>query len=257
MEQETLLDAAAGSAAAVADGTLALPKPTVFSNTRTIRAPRLRKYAKLPLDKRNKMDGLKLLGKLEADSVPIIFLDPQYRGVLDKMKYGNEGKSRGGGRVALPQMTEETIKKFIADIDRVLLPTGHLFLWVDKFHIFESVRDWVDGTAMSIVDMITWKKSRMGMGYRTRRKAEYLVVIQKYPQRAKGVWMIHNIPDVWEEPQDKSGHPHRKPLELQKKLIAAVSNKGDLIVDPAAGSFSVMEAAHAEERRFLGCDLNG
>lgn len=75
MEQETLLDAAAGSAAAVADGTLALPKPTVFSNTRTIRAPRLRKYAKLPLDKRNKMDGLKLLGKLEADSVPIIFLD--------------------------------------------------------------------------------------------------------------------------------------------------------------------------------------
>ena len=34
------------------------------------------------------------------------------------------------------------------------------------------------------------------MGYRTRRKSEYCLVLQKVPLRAKGVWRSHNIPDV-------------------------------------------------------------
>ena len=144
MKQKPILEPVAESAEAAAGDAVALPSSTVFSKDRTVRAPRLRKSAKLPLDKRNKMNGLKLLGKLPDNAVPVVFLDPQYRGVLDKMKYGNEGKSRGGSRAALPQMTEETIREFIADIDRVLVPTGHLFLWVDKFHIFESVRGWCE-----------------------------------------------------------------------------------------------------------------
>ncbi|HKG70020.1 MAG TPA: hypothetical protein VKA92_14200, partial [Segetibacter sp.] len=65
------------------------------------------------------------------------FFDPQYRGVMDKMKYGNEGE-RQKGRAELEQMSEETIKLFIKEIDRVLIPDGHLFLWVDKFHFCEG-----------------------------------------------------------------------------------------------------------------------
>ena len=38
-------------------------------------------------------------------SVPVAFLDPQYRGVLDHLAYGNEGVRRGAARAALPQMT--------------------------------------------------------------------------------------------------------------------------------------------------------
>jgi site-specific DNA-methyltransferase (adenine-specific) len=50
-------------------------------------------------------------------------------------------------------------------------------------------------------------------------------------------------------------HPHQKPLELQKILIEAVSNLGDLVVDPAAGSYSVLEACLLSKRIFLGCDI--
>ena len=96
------------------------------------------------------------------------------------------------------------------------------------------------------------------MGYRTRRVGEYLVVLQKLPKKAKGVWKIHNIRDIWEEKIVYNGkHAHQKPINLQSKLIAAVSNEGDIIVDPAAGSFSVMTAAINEGRNFLGCDING
>jgi DNA modification methylase len=38
------------------------------------------------------------------------------------------------------------------------------------------------------------------------------------------------------------------------RLIAAVTKPGDLVLDPAAGSFVVMKAAHQLGRDFVGCD---
>jgi site-specific DNA-methyltransferase (adenine-specific) len=83
------------------------------------------------------------------------------------------------------------------------------------------------------------------------------VVAQKLPVRAKGVWTAHNIPDVWPEAVILGGHPHAKPIGLQAALIGATTAPGRLILDPAAGGYSVMTAAHSVGRRFLGCDLLG
>ena len=208
------------------------------------------------LNERMKMDGLEFLRQFKEDNIVVVFFDPQYRGVLDHLKYGNEGKRRGQARGALPQMTE-TIPQFIQHIARILRPSGHLFLWVDKFHLCQGIGDWLADTTLDIVDMITWDKGRIGMGYRTRRCSEYVFVIQKRPRRAKGIWRLHTIPDVWREsvPLVKSGHP--KPIGLQGELIKAVSQVGDIVMDPAAGSFSVLEACRQHKRHFLGCDIQG
>jgi site-specific DNA-methyltransferase (adenine-specific) len=42
---------------------------------------------------------------------------------------------------------------------------------------------------------------------------------------------------------------------LIKALIEATTEKGDLIVDPCAGSFVVLEICQELKRKFLGCDL--
>lgn len=230
---------------------------TVFSRAREVEAPELKLPEGLRLNVRLKMDGLKFLAKLPEGKIPVAFLDPQYRGVLDKLGYGNEGERRGRARCELPQMTAEMIHKFVRGIDAALMPSGHLFLWMDKYHLCTGFSDWLGGTQLDIVDMLTWNKGKMGMGYRTRRLGEYLVVLQKGPRRAKGVWKVHNIPDVWHEEVKRNGHTHKKPVDLQGELIAAVSNEGDIVVDPAAGSFSVMEACKMRGRNFLGCDING
>lgn len=203
------------------------------------------------------MDGLKLLARLPDHAVPLAFLDPQYRGVLDKLNYGNEGKRRGRRRCALRQMDAESIARFIRELDRALIPTGHLFLWLDKFELLNGFKGWLADTELEVVDMVNWNKQRMGMGYRSRRVTEYCVVLQKRPRRAKGVWKAHNIPDTWAEKTAPGEHPHRKPIELQAALIAAVSDEGDIVLDPAAGDFTVMQAANMRRRNFLGCDLNG
>ena len=207
------------------------------------------------LNRRNKMNGLDLLDLLDKESIKVTFFDPQYRGVLDKLSYGNEGKSRGKDRSALPQMSQEIIFEFLAKIEVVLKPNGYLFLWLDKFHLFE-VKSWIENyQSLEIVDMIVWNKLKIGMGYRTRRRSEYLVVIQRYPRKAKSTWTLHNIPDVWDEKILDKNHTHAKPIELQKQLILATTNENDLVLDPASGGYSVFRACKETNRNFIGCDL--
>ncbi len=205
--------------------------------------------------KRLVMDGRELLRRIPSGSVAACFFDPQYRGVLDKLGYGNEGVSRGQKRSALAQMDECVIAEFITGINNGLRPSGHLFLWVDKFHLCEGVKGWLTGTELAIVDLIVWEKPNIGMGYRSRRKSEYLLVLQKKPCKAKGVWNVHNIPDVWKEGADTKKHPHAKPVGLQQRLIEAVSCAGDVVLDPAMGSGSVWEACRNINRCFIGADV--
>lgn len=226
---------------------------SVYSNTRNIHQPKFN-IEGLKIDTRQVMDGLTLLSKLPTNTIPLVFFDPQYRHILDKQAYGNEGE-RQKQRSQLPQMTEAIICQFLNEIWRILIPSGHLMLWIDKFILCSCLHSLLAHSELQIVDMITWNKQRMGMGYRTRHYSEFLLILQKSPKKAKGVWRIHNIPDVWNEAVNSTKHTHTKPLNLQKQLILAVTNKDDTIVDPAAGSYSVMTAALETKRHFIGCDI--
>ena len=211
-----------------------------------------------PVDTRNQMDAEQLLGRICPGSVTTAFFDPQYDGVLRHLQLGNEGKSRQVGRCALDKMTDEQITRIIGGICSALRPSGHLFLWVDRYHLVEgSHRGWLP-EGVEMVSMITWDKDRMGMGYRARCQSEFLIVIQKLPNRAKGVWTDRAIRDVWREDVGqpaKRSHVHQKPPGLLRRLIGATSKPGDLVLDPAAGGWGVLDAAVAMDRRFIGCDL--
>lgn len=209
------------------------------------------------LNKKLNLDGIDLLSRIKDESIKLSFFDPQYRGVLDKLKYGNEGE-RQKGRVELIQMDENLIKNFIIEINRILSKSGYLFLWVDKYHLCNGIDKWIEETKLKIVDLITWDKGRIGMGYRTRRRSEYLLILQKDPIKAKETWKHHNIPDVWSESLDRETtklHPHVKPLGLIKSLIQCCSHEQDYILDPASGSFKVLEACSLTNRNFIGTDL--
>jgi len=206
-------------------------------------------------NKKLKIDGIELLKLIDDNSVSLAFFDPQYRGVLDKLKYGNEG-ARQIGRAQLTQMSEETIIEFIKGISRTLKPSGYLMLWVDKFHLCEgSFRNWMANQPLKVVDLIAWDKLRMG--YRSRRRSEYLIIIQKEPLKAKATWVDHGIPDIWSEKIGTKTHPHQKPISLQKRLILAVTTDHDIVLDPCAGSFLVLNACLETGRTFVGGDLEG
>lgn len=52
------------------------------------------------------------------------------------------------------------------------------------------------------------------------------------------------------------GHPTEKPLELYKWLIERYSSAGDTVLDPTAGSFNSVEAAHNLGRNAIGIEMD-
>lgn len=207
-------------------------------------------------DARNVMDGRDLLRSLPQRSVAAVFFDPQYRAGLDALSYGNEG-NRQKERAKLPPMSDDMIVEFMEEIQRVLRPSGHLFLWMDKFSLWSA--HWhcwePEVSSLALVDGMIWDKDRIGMGKRTRCQYEAMAILQRGPRRAGGVWTDHRIADVWRGKPDRKRHAHAKPLDLIQRLILATTKPGELIADPAAGGYAVMEAAHATRRKFVGCDL--
>ncbi|MDA8345992.1 MAG: site-specific DNA-methyltransferase [Thermaerobacter sp.] len=60
-----------------------------------------------------------------------------------------------------------------------------------------------------------------------------------------------DIPTVTGWSPERTGYPTQKPLMLLKRLIAACSDRGDIVLDPCCGSGTTGVAAHELGRRFL------
>ena len=79
---------------------------------------------------------------------------------------------------------------------------------------------------------------------------------KKYLSEAEGV----PVQDLWTDIApvrggDRTGYPTQKPIELYKRIIAASSNEGDLILDPFCGCGTTLMAAEELNRHWIGIDL--
>jgi hypothetical protein len=70
---------------------------------------------------------------------------------------------------------------------------------------------------------------------------------------------MENTLDVWEIPAERAtriGHPAPFPIELPARLIELYTYRGDLLLDPFAGSGTTAVAAVRAGRHFAGYDLD-
>jgi site-specific DNA-methyltransferase (adenine-specific) len=198
-------------------------------------------------------DALALLGSLPVSCTPLVFFDPQHRENLDYLAFGNDG-ARQRERCQLPAMSSDFIDQCCREAARVLMPSGYLMRWQNAFQVGMAHHLRI-ADVLQCVDLIAWDNQRQSNGWRARRRGDYLVVLQKKPIKAQATWRDRGIPDRWPEKVDRKLHPHVKPIGLITRLIGAVTQLGDLVVDPAAGSFVVMRAANQLGREFVGCDI--
>jgi Holliday junction resolvasome RuvABC endonuclease subunit len=131
-------------------------------------------------------------------------------------------------------MSEDYIYAVCIENARVLKPSGYCMRWLDTFGLVEGHHLRIAHDCIRPVDLIAWDSMRVGMGKRSRRRGDYLVVLQKAPIKAGSTWRDHAIPSRWAEKVNRSIHPHIKPSGLITRLIAT-TEPGDLVVDPAAG----------------------
>ena len=92
----------------------------------------------------------------------------------------------------MPAMTGDYIDQCCREAARVLAPGAYLLPWSDTFHLCEGDHLRI-ADVLKCVDLIAWDNLRPGNGYRTRRRGDYLLVLQTPPLRAKATWRDHGI----------------------------------------------------------------
>ncbi len=123
---------------------------------------------------------------------------------------------------------------------------------------------WVKGKGMN--SSCAWGSWLSAKAPRIRDLHEYLLVMAKgsTSRRNKGKSTIsreeflRDTLSVWEIPPESArrvGHPAPFPLELAERVIKLFSFKGDLVLDPFAGSGTTLVAAKRLGRHYVGYEI--
>jgi site-specific DNA-methyltransferase (adenine-specific) len=229
-------------------------------------------------------DGLAWLTTLDDASVDLVFADPPY----------NLGRERWD-TIGTTSAYVEWSRSWITQAARTLRPSGSMFIcgfselladvkvvasplfatcrWL-VWHYRNKAnlgRDW----GRSHESILHLRGSRFVLDVDAAR-VPYNSHTLRYPAHPQAkssrygrkhyVWRpnplgakprdVIEIPTLTNGMREKTPHPTQKPLELVRRLVAAASRPGDLVVDPFAGSGTTFVACEALGRRWLGCEID-
>jgi site-specific DNA-methyltransferase (adenine-specific) len=229
-------------------------------------------------------DSLELLDKLEGESVDMIFVDPPYNlsnggftchsGKRAPVKKGDWDISKG------IELDYAFHKEWISKCRRVLKNNGTI--WISgTYHSIYACGYALQSLDYHILNDICWFKPNAPPNLSTRffaashetliwarknekakHKFNYKLMknedwpkdpIKRVGKQMRSVWGI-SAPLSSEKKYGK--HPTQKPMELLKRVVLSSTDKGDLILDPFAGSSTTGLVAYAYDRKFIGIDNN-
>ena len=229
-------------------------------------------------------DALAWLSTLADASVDLVFADPPY----------NAGREKWD-TFADEDAYLDWSSRWLAEAARVLRPTGSLYvcgfseqladlkvLAAKRFHSCRWLvwhyrnkgnlgRDW--GRAHESIVHLRHAQFSLNVD---EARVPYNAHTLRYPSHPQAsssqfggrayVWRPHplgakprdvlEIPTLTNGMPEKSAHPTQKPLELVRRLVAAATPPGALVVDPFGGSGTTFAACEALGRRWAGCEID-
>ena len=233
-----------------------------------------------------------LLEEMPAESVDLIFTSPPYFNARPEYSEFEEYESY---LLKLRQVIRKCHRVlsegrfFVINISPVLLrrasrnqASKRIAVPFDLHQIFvEEGYDFIDDIIWLKPEGAGWATGRgrrfaadrNPLQYKTVPVTEYVLVYRKHTDLLID-WHIRNHPDqevvkaskiadgyertnVWKiNPVTNSKHPAAFPVELAEKVITYYSFKGDVVLDPFAGSGTVGLAAASLDRRFVLFESN-
>ena len=237
-------------------------------------------------------DSVELIDEMPAASVDLIFTSPpyfnarpeysdyeEYDQYLNKMRQVikrahrvlNEGRFFviNCAPVLLRRASRSQSSRRIAvpfDLHRIFIEEGYDFI-DDIIWVKPEGAGWATGRGRRFA------ADRNPLQYKAVPVTEYVLVFRKRTDLLID-WHIRNHPDrevieaskvgddyertnIWRiQPCTNSKHPAAFPQELARKVIAYYSFKGDVVLDPFAGSGTVGAVASALDRRFALFEIN-
>lgn len=228
-------------------------------------------------------DTFEALKKVQGNSVDLLIVDPPYN--LDKTFHGNGFKKMNGEKYY--EYTENWIKAILPK----LKTTASIYVccdWESSIVIGNVLQKY-----FILRNRITWQREK-GRGAKSNWKNgiedvyfatvsdEYTFNLKDVMQRKKVLapYRENGKPKDWEQTEqgkfrntcpsnfwddiaipywsmaENTAHPTQKPEKLIAKLILASSNKGDLVLDPFAGSGTTGVVAKKLARDYINVEQN-
>lgn len=171
------------------------------------------------------------------------------------------------------EMSEEEFIAFLTAACRRLkqhLSSNALaYVFMDGAHLYELTHA-ARAAGLTQKALCTWAKTNAGMGSLYRSQTEHVLVFKAGSSAHTNNVQLgrfgRNRTTLWTYPGANAfgrnrdaalaQHPTAKPIGLLADAILDASAKGDLILDPFAGSGSTLIAAHRVHRRAAGIELD-
>ena len=243
----------------------------------------IKPYYEKPNFKLYSGDCLKLLNQFSENSVDMIFADPPYflssgsftcqNGKMVSVKKGNWDLSNG------TRKNFEFHRRWLSACRRILKPNGTIWvsgtyhsiyqcgvaLEINKFHILNDIAWFKPNASPNLScrfftashETLIWarkdKKAKHKFNYDAMKNGNWPDDFLKKPNlQMRSVWAVYP-PKTAEKIHGK--HPTQKPIDLLMRIIMASTDKGDVVLDPFAGSSTTGLAAILNDRKYIGIDL--
>ena len=118
-------------------------------------------------------------------------------------------------------------------------------------------RGWDRNVAKGVRQLLVYDRAKAKAEVKkARAKKTKIVYMDKKPEGVAA-------PDVWSDinylssgSKERVGYPTQKPVDLLKRIIAAGSDEGGVVLDPFCGCATTLVAAQHLRRRWIGIDIS-
>jgi site-specific DNA-methyltransferase (adenine-specific) len=201
-------------------------------------------------------DALEKLKSMPDCSVDLLVTDPPY-----KVCSGGKGKHNQPKGIlnndnqhvrngTLFKHNDIKFSDWLPEAYRVLREGTHAYILVNAKNLNELMNEALK-VGFKFHNLITWKKQNATPNRWYMQTSELILFFRKGKAKPINNCGTKNVLEVDNIIGDKV-HPTEKPVELLEILIANSSNKGDVVLDPFAGSASTLIAAQNLERIPIG-----
>lgn len=195
------------------------------------------------LDEPTNADWRTAVKQLPCGVVDLVVTDPPY-GMNFQSNHRKEKHNKIEGDVSL-----EWVDSWVAELKRLCKPEAHLYVFCSWHNVDVFKREL--GAFFNVKNILIWEKNNTGMG---DLEGDYAPKYEMCIFCSNGVKKLNGGRDaniLKARRTQNENHPTEKPVNLIQYLIEKSSQKGDIVLDTFAGSFSTARAAKATHRHFL------
>lgn len=149
---------------------------------------------------------------------------------------------------------EIKFEEWLSECYRVLKEGTHCYVMINGRNL-KDLQQAAEDAGFVYQNLLAWKKQNATPNRYYLQCLEFILMLRKGAARNVNDMGISNCLSVPNIIGNKR-HPTEKPIALMQVMIEQSTNKGDIVLDPFAGSGSTLVAAKRAERNFIGFEID-